>query len=399
MRWLSLVVACVGLCGMATGQEPAPIPAELKIQYATGLKVPSDLKLRAAKSWAKNGERLTKASLNDDLPKEFDARTVGWTRGVRNQGNCGSCWDFAATSCISNSFLRDGKKGSSFSEQYTLDCYRNGGCDGDWPETVLAHAKTVGLPLDKDYPAYAARPSTCRSGGMTLYKIKDYGYVGPEDGVPNPDLIKAAIRQHGPVCCAVAVTNAWNAYRGEKYNGSGGTGINHAVMLVGWTSDGYWIMENSWGTSWGKDGYMLIKFGADRIGYGAMWADSGFNSPNPPDPDDNDPKPVPGKGFTGSVTYTYKDGVLTGVTTSNKPQEGLEADLKAAGVDPAVIAALVKLVADLRAKAGPAVILADVLALLNAISSKTSDDAAPAPPLNQSLPFGTLPGVMPASKP
>ena len=48
--------------------------------------------------------------------------------------------------------------------------------------------------------------------------------------------------------------------------------INHAVMIVGWTPQG-WIVRNSWGTDWGANGYILIAYGSNNIGYGAAWVE------------------------------------------------------------------------------------------------------------------------------
>ena len=43
------------------------------------------------------------------------------------------------------------------------------------------------------------------------------------------------------------------------------TTTNHAVALVGWNdADGAWILRNSWGPSWGEDGYMRIKYTSAR---------------------------------------------------------------------------------------------------------------------------------------
>lgn len=82
----------------------------------------------------------------------------------------------------------------------------------------------------------------------------------------------------------------------------------------------------------------------------------------PPQPDPGPQPQPPGGPFTGSLVY--KDGVVVGVIHGGQPAGGLEAELKAAAVDPALIAAVLKLVQDIKAKAGPKVILADVFAIL-----------------------------------
>jgi hypothetical protein len=77
--------------------------------------------------------------------------------------------------------------------------------------------------------------------------------------------------------------------------------------------------------------------------------------------------PTPGNGFTGTVTYTYTNGVLMSVTTGPTPpapSAGLKSELETAGVSPAIIADVLQLVADVKAKAGFAAILADVMKII-----------------------------------
>ena len=364
---------------LAAHQEPAPIPMTKRV---TGLKLPEDLEKRITASWEQHGWRLNLMAAGP-LPQSFDCREKGWVRPIRNQGNCGSCWDFAGTECCSGAFLRVGKN-LSLSEQYTLDCYPNGGCDGDWPETVLRHAKTHGLPLDSDYGPYQARSGGCKSSGLKFFKVDDYGYVGSSSGVPDPDLIKAAIIDHGPVVVAVAVTGAWDNYRGGKYNGSGGRGINHAVVIVGWTSDGYWIVRNSWGVEWGDKGYIYIKFGGDQIGYGAMWASVEGTTPDPTP----DPKPSPGGvPYSGKVyiVRTYDKGkqvdeiVIVGdlKPKSEEIDLALTTHLTDSGIDESVIKCVIKLISDIKKKEKFLTIAADVAALMSAINALKWDGNEP----------------------
>src|SRR5579859_1821626 len=113
-------------------------------------------------------------------PPTWDSRTKNWIGPVKDQKQCGSCWDFSGTFVsetayyLAGIFPPDGSK--AFSEEYTLDCGQNGGCNGDDNVTVLQWAKATGLPLSSVYGPYNASAGRCKLvSGMTLYKISDWG--------------------------------------------------------------------------------------------------------------------------------------------------------------------------------------------------------------------------------
>jgi hypothetical protein len=208
-----------------------------------------------------------------------------------------NCWDFSGTGVVevayymAGIFPNDGSK--AFSEEYTLSCGSNGGCNGDDNVNVLDWAKKTGLPLSSDYGPYNASAGQCHyKTGMQLYKIDDWGFADSNGGngvTPTP-MIKTAIVTYGCVGCAVAAggDSFWDSGTGT------GTGhshsIDHDVIIVGWDdnhdngdgSKGAWIMRNSWGTGWGNSGYAWVKYGAYDLGTEAVWAV--VKNPNPPAP-------------------------------------------------------------------------------------------------------------------
>lgn len=242
------------------------------------------------------------AGLRQDVPAAFDARAKGIIGPVKDQGNCGSCWDFSGTFVAETAFYLaailkpDGSQ--ALSEEYTLSCGKNGGCNGDDNVTVLDWAKATGLPLSSVYGPYNARAGSCAwKQGMQLFKIDDWGFADGNGGAgvaPTP-AIKAAIMQYGCVGSGVAAggDSFWNSGNGT------GTGrshnIDHDVGIVGWDdahdngdgTKGAWIMRNSWGTGWGAGGYAWVKYGAYDLGTEAVWAR--VTNPNPPAPSPLDP--------------------------------------------------------------------------------------------------------------
>ena len=255
-----------------------------------------------------HGGRLRKL-LAVPAPADWDSCAKNWIGPVKDQSQCGSCWDFSGTCVVevawyvSGLFPPDGS--CALSEQYTLDCGRNGGCNGDDNITVLQDAKAHGLPKTSDYGSYDASSNRCKfDQKMTLYKIDDWGFCDPNNqgGVAAPDTIQAAVMVYGCVGAGVAAggDSFWDSGTGV------GTGhshsIDHDVVIVGWRTGGskvtaavgaananvpavnrgivQWKMRNSWGTRWGSSGYAWVEEGAYDLGNEACWAV--VHNANPP---------------------------------------------------------------------------------------------------------------------
>lgn len=236
-----------------------------------------------ALSHARHGGRL-RAMRSVHLPPKWDSRQHDWIGPVKDQGPCGSCWDFSGTGCVEVAYnkaqIGGGPGTCVLSEEYTLSCYRNGRCSGDDNTTVLDWAKAHGLPLTSEYGAYDASPRACHyDPKMKLHKIDDWGFADASGSfvVASVEDIKSAIAQYGAVGCAVIVDDAFEAYTSGVFTGSvkdpDPRHCDHDVMLVGWDdADGAWILRNSWGAAWGEAGYMRITYGANAVGTEAVWA-------------------------------------------------------------------------------------------------------------------------------
>ncbi len=242
----------------------------------------------------------------------WDSRTHGWIGPVKDQSQCGSCWDFSGVGVAEVAFAVAGLGPVVLSEEYSLDCQRTGGCNGDDNTTILDIAKNTGLPLTDDYGPYTAgggRTGTCKyKAGTRLYKIADWGFAdgASGNGVTPTQGIKNAIKAYGCVGAAIAADGAFEAWGNANssfsrpFLGSGSRAIDHDIILVGWQDDasvrggGYWILRNSWGTGWGVGGYMAIAYGANLVGTEAVWAVVTNPDPVPPAPvPPSPPAPVP----------------------------------------------------------------------------------------------------------
>ncbi len=121
------------------------------------------------------------------------------------------------------------------------------------------------------YPGPGEPDPACTHWGYPRTKFAEWHRIPCSDIAA----IKTAIMTYGVIDVAVYVDSAFQAYSGGVYNNTSTTcpgspcdytPTNHAVALVGWNdADGAWILRNSWGPSWGENGYMRIKYNAARV--------------------------------------------------------------------------------------------------------------------------------------
>jgi len=273
--FLTLIAACA----TAAPPEGQTWVARETGSHMMGLKVPQNLSL------AMPVEAIPEPGVA--MPKNFDWRTIGKLSPIRDQGNCGSCWSFSLTASMEDA-LSLAHIPQSLSQQYLVSCNTLGyGCNGGWFDAadMLVNPGSVSA----DQFAYTATDSACKSGLKYGEKINSWAFVKTDSEVPSNDLIKKAIYQYGPLSVGVYASSAMQAYGSGIFNTcSSGGSINHAVNIVGWNDDGgYWIMRNSWGESWGEQGYIRIKYGCNKIGYAATFYN--FRIP----PNTNPPSELP----------------------------------------------------------------------------------------------------------
>lgn len=204
-------------------------------------------------------EHTNTSSVLKSAPESLDYRSSMST--VKDQGNCGSCWSFCTTAVMEG--LVKLNKGNSirFSEQQLIDCDNtDNGCDGGHPQNAFQWIKTnKGIGYEDNYP-YTEVKGTCKKINNE-YTLINHKRV--TDG--NEDNLKALLNEYGPIAIGMdASTISFQLYKkGSIFSDSNCKKLvlNHCVTLVGYGSnaDGdYWIVRNSWGTSWGDNGYFLL---------------------------------------------------------------------------------------------------------------------------------------------
>lgn len=211
------------------------------------------------------------ASLNRTYRSSFDWRDYDGVTPAKDQGSCGSCWAFGAVGAteahvrINEGVLLD------LSEQQALDCnYQGSSCDGGNSAHAYAVHVDPGAISEECFP-YIAMESTCRERLCDKIAIIDgYTYVTNSESS-----LKYALETYGPLSVGMHAYDDLSGYSSGCYEHAGTDYTNHVVLMVGWDDaacegEGAWLIKNSWGTSFGFNGYFWIKYGSCRIGTGAM---------------------------------------------------------------------------------------------------------------------------------
>lgn len=225
----------------------------------------------------------------DQLPKDFNWKHLNSMKDILNQGSCGSCWAVSsATTLRAHAELYN--KDRTFSAQQIVACTPNpkkcggsGGCGGATAELAMEYVAKAGA-LTEDELKYEGSDTKCPdvseekktslrsflgnvmslsdTSGSTTKGGSSFGMVGwkklPEN-MAEPLLV--ALYQDGPVTVSVAASGQWNLYNSGIMDPCDKDAIiNHAVVLVGYGDDKYlsakyWTIQNSWGSSWGEEGF------------------------------------------------------------------------------------------------------------------------------------------------
>merc|ERR1711881_7709 len=150
-----------------------------------------------------------------------------------------------------------------------------------------------GVASEQNYP-YLGYDGTCRNVGKL---VQNTGNVAIGQG---EDEIKQALVKYGPLSIAVDASPFQGYNGGIMQNPScSQTNLDHAINIVGYSSSGglfYWKIRNSWGESWGEEGYIRIAGDCTCGLCTAVVTATGVtiaNSPTPPSPNPPSPSPYP----------------------------------------------------------------------------------------------------------
>merc|ERR1712228_103012 len=201
-------------------------------------------------------------------PAKVDWRAKGFVTPVKNQGHCGSCWAFSATGGIEGVWAKKVGELISVSEQQLLDC-GPGSCNGGNMGKAWDTAKG-GVMTEEDYP-YEHEEKECRfNANQAVSSVTGHHSVHHGD---EEQLEQALVQIGYPVSIAVRASSTFRHYSSGVYDDVGcidDGNLNHAILVVGYhktTPDNeYWIVKNSWGANWGKQGYIKMRMSKNICG-------------------------------------------------------------------------------------------------------------------------------------
>ncbi|XP_042198116.1 procathepsin L-like [Callorhinchus milii] len=198
------------------------------------------------------------------LPRSIDWRNTDRVTHVKSQKRCGACYAFSALGAIEGQLTKNGLPLTSLSEQQIVDCAKGFtayGCSGGRPSGAFKYIKKYGIMSQKNYPYKAKKGKCTYNKDLIVTKIKSFKQVKPK----TEKALANAVATIGPI--SVLVTSNTNNFRHYK-NGilydtecTPRKPVDHGMLLVGFGEENgqkYWILKNSWGKRWGKNGYVYL---------------------------------------------------------------------------------------------------------------------------------------------
>ncbi|KAG9509385.1 Thiol protease aleurain [Fragariocoptes setiger] len=222
----------------------------------------------------------------ETIPSFKDWRKSGCLSTPISQDQCGCCWAVSSLGVVEAQNCLINGAGSRLSIQQLIDCstpstgYRNDGCNGGWPTEALNYIfrGTETLAREVCYP-FKERRQTCQARAMSqragcTVSRSSMGLRGFKI-LKGEDEILYHVAKTGPVVAVIQATQRFILYGRGIFDDPScrrrPTDVDHGIAIVGYgreNNEDYWIIKNSWGTSWGQGGYGRVRRGKNACSIG-----------------------------------------------------------------------------------------------------------------------------------
>lgn len=186
---------------------------------------------------------------------------------VKNQYSCGGCWSFSVIGVVEALYNMKNNRTKKFSEQQLIDCssdnkYENLGCNGGYPSNAFDYVRDLGIVEENYYPYRATKTKCFENGNDKKPRVK----ISKNGDIPygNEAYMKKIVGSIGPIAIGLDASQwGFEHYSSGIYSDKNcsPSHVNHAVIIAGYGSENgkdYWLIRNSWGPSWGINGYMKL---------------------------------------------------------------------------------------------------------------------------------------------
>jgi cathepsin B len=230
-------------------------------------------------------QKYSSGNVTMNLPDNFDSQT-NWPQcktinDIRNQGQCGSCWAFSATEAMADRFCiaSSGSINKQLSPQDMVSCDKGDyACQGGYLQKLWQYYEQTGTVTDNCFPyksfygTVPPCPTSCVPGSTDQW----HKYKAKAGSTKNFESVEDAqndIATHGPIQAGFKVYQDFFTYKKGVYRHlTGGFAGGHAVKVVGWgvdsaTQQKYWVVNNSWGNTWGMNGVFWIQRGNNECDF------------------------------------------------------------------------------------------------------------------------------------
>lgn len=263
-----------------TALQSGPGPAAAAAEPHYGL-VPLPMDLSSLRTQASSQASPAGVQL---YPAAYDLRGLGRVTPVRDQAPYGTCWAFGAYGSFESCLLP--AETWHFSEDNLVN--RSGfdwafDAGGNATMAMAYFARWAG-PVDACDDPYA-QPGASPAGLAVRKHVQQVRLIPPKAGATLNDELKQVLLNFGAIDVTYCHLDAYYSPTYHTYNFVGSSAPNHSVTLVGWDDNfdrskfvfrpagsGAYIVKNSWGPSWGENGYFYVSYYDARFGTEPMFA-------------------------------------------------------------------------------------------------------------------------------